>query len=308
MKRFLTVLSAMLLLTAVLAGCGQAQPSQAAPAAQAPAGSTAPISQAPPATPSESAAPANTNYRTVEQIQQAGTLNYYTDAVWAPFEYIGEGGNPVGVDVDIATKIAEKIGVELNIVNASFDGFTLALQNGQADLAIAAITITDECKEAVDFSDPYTICYQNIVLLEDNTTTTDIETLAGMRIGAHLGTTGDFLASDAVTTGPLQNTGASVVQYKSLQEACLAMLSGNLDAIVVDDFLARNLVAVNPGLKCIEAKFADGSIDEENYGIALTKGNETLLKVCNEVLAEMKANGEIDSSLDFHTQAAAIVE
>lgn len=250
----------------------------------------------------------NANYNTLSKVKDNGKIVYYTDAMWAPFEYIGEAGQPVGVDVDIAKKIAEKIGVELEIVNASFDGIAPALKSGTADMAIAAITITEDRQGEMDFSDPYAVAYQNIVLMQEDTATTTFEGLAGKRIGVHLGTTGDFMVTDEISDGVLKDTGATAVQYKSLQEACLAMLSGNLDAIVVDDFLARNLVVVNPGLKNIEAKFADGTLEPEPYGVAIAKGNSTLVKAVNEVLAEMKAAGEIDKSLDYHIQNATLKE
>lgn len=245
-------------------------------------------------------------YNSLEQILKKGEIVLYTDAVWAPFEYIGEGGNPVGVDIDIAQAIADDLGVSLRIVNASFDGISMALQNGQADMAIAAITITEERQKSLDFSIPYVESRQYILTQESNNTIQYIDDLAGLKVGVHLGTTGDFLVTDEIDDGVLTGTGTTVLQYKSLQEGCMALLKGDLDAIVVDDFTAKNYVAVNPGLKCYEATYADGHLDEEYYGVAITKGNTTLLEAINKVVQAMIDNGEIDASLSYHIIEAAI--
>jgi polar amino acid transport system substrate-binding protein len=239
-------------------------------------------------------------YRDLAAIRKAGELVMFTDARWAPFEYIGEGGKEEGVDIDLARAIAEDLGVKLRIINADFDGFSLALQNGQADIAIAALTITAERKESLDFSDPYTNSCQYILKQESNTGLRSLDDLAGLRVGVHLGTTGDFLVSNQIDHGVLTGTGAEVVQYKSLQEASLALVKGDLGAIVCDDLWAKNLAAVNRGLTCFEARFADGTIEEEFYGIALAKGNTTLLQAVNAALKKQLAADAINRSLDYH--------
>lgn len=270
MKKLLAIALAALLATALLAGCGK-------------------------------------KFNDVSAIQNNGEIVMYTDARWAPFEYIGEGGAAVGVDIDIANAIAQHLGVELRIINGDFDGMSLAVQNGQADMAIAAITITDERKESLDFSVPYTNSCQYIIVQEGNSEVTSIDDLAGLKVGVHLGTTGDLLVSEEINSGVLQGTGAEVVQYKTLQEGCLALLKGDLGAIVVDDLTAKNFCVVNPGLKCFEAAYADGSLDQEFYGVAVAKGNTTLVTEINAVLEEMIASGAVEASLDYHIEQSAVV-
>ncbi|MDR1786141.1 MAG: transporter substrate-binding domain-containing protein, partial [Spirochaetaceae bacterium] len=213
---------------------------------------------------------------------------------------IGDAGKEEGVDIDLGQAIAEELGVKLRIINADFDGFSLAIQNGQADLAIAAITITEERKESLDFSDPYTNACQYILKREINTNLKNFNNLAGLRIGVHLGTTGDILVSEQINDGVLTGTGAAVVQFKSLQEAALSLAKGDLDAIVCDDLLAKNLKAVNKGLECFEARFADGTIQEEFYGVAMSKGNSTLLEAVNAALKKLLAQGFIEKRLEYH--------
>jgi polar amino acid transport system substrate-binding protein len=245
-------------------------------------------------------------YRDLAAIQKKGELVMFTDARWAPFEYIGEGGREEGVDIDIARAVAADLGVSLRIVNADFDGFSLAIQNGQADMAVAAITITEERAETLDFSIPYTNSCQYILKQESNVSLRSLNDLAGLRVGVHLGTTGDFLISEQITAGVLTGTGAEVVQYKSLQEASLALMKGDLGAVVCDDLLAKNLASVNRGLTCFEARFADGTIEEEFYGIAVAKGNATLLAAVNASLEKQLAAGAIARSLDYHIPNAQV--
>mgnify|MGYP002625977469 CR=1 FL=1 len=243
----------------------------------------------------------------VAEIQEKGKIVMCTDAAWAPFEYIGADGEVTGVDVEIAKVIAEKLGVELEITNISFDTISTVLSNGEADMSLACITITDERKEQMDFSDPYTSVQQYMVVMADDNETTVMEALAGKAVGTHLGTTGDFLMSDEISTGVLANTGAENKQYKALPDAALAMKSGELTAIVCDSVLAENLVAANgDAFKCFPVKYADGTEAEvEQIGVAFNKGNDDLVEAVNEVLAELIESGQIDEFYVKHSEEAS---
>ena len=137
-----------------------------------------------------------------------------------------------------------------------------------------------------------------------------LEDLAGYAIGVHLGTTGDFLVSDAIMLdgGALYNTGATVQQYKFLTDACLALKNGELGAIVCDTLLAKNLCAVNPGLKCFELAYADGSSTIEEYGIAMKKGDEAFVAKVDELLKTIIDDGTVDKWILEHTDKAAEIE
>ena len=95
----------------------------------------------------------NSGIRTLDEIKESGKIVMVTDAAWAPFEYIADSETPVGADIDLATEIANSLGVELEIINATFDTISNYLESGEADMALAAITITDERKETMLFSD-----------------------------------------------------------------------------------------------------------------------------------------------------------
>ena len=205
----------------------------------------------------------------------------------------------------MAKYIAEKLGVELEIINVAFDSISTYLMQDEADMSLSAMTITEERKETLAFSIPYTVAQQYIIVPEDNETVKTIEDLAGMGIGVHLGTTGDFLVSDECMMGVLAGTGAEAKQYKFLTDAALALKNGELGAIVCDTALAENLVAVNGGLKCFALTYADGSATIEELGIAMKKGEDALVAKVNEIIAPAIEEGLFDEWMVKHTELAS---
>lgn len=241
----------------------------------------------------------------LDRIKERGSLIVATDAAWPPFEYM-EGENVVGADLEVAADIAEGLGVDLEIINVAFDSLSMYLENGEADLALAAITVTEDREETMEFSEPYCDTYQYIVVKEDDETVKSIDDLAGYIIGVHLGTTGDFLASDEVNMGVLAGTGASVQQYKDLTIAAMGLNAGDVQAIVCDKLLAENLCTVNDDLKCFEAVYADGSSTLEQYAVAAAKGETELIEKVNEIIKPLKEDGTIDKYILEHSEKASL--
>ncbi len=241
----------------------------------------------------------------LDAIKAKGKLIVATDAAWAPFEYIGKDGEITGSDMEIGKYIAENLGVECEFINVAFDSLSTYLANDECDLAIAAMTITEERAETVAFSNPYTVACQYIIVPESDNQTSTIEDLAGKKIGVHLGTTGDFLVSDEIAAGCLADTGAEVKQYKFLTDACLAMNNNELEGIVCDTLLAKNLVATNEGLKCFELVYEDGTKTDEMYGIAMAKGDDEFVNQINEIIDPIIKDGTIDGWILIHTDLAA---
>ena len=239
-------------------------------------------------------------------IQEAGKIVVCTDAAWAPFEYIGEGGEPAGIDIEIAQAIADELGVELEVSNISFDTIPAILSGGEADLALACITITDERKEEMAFTDPYTTVQQYMVVPADSDVKV-MEDLGGKAVGTHLGTTGDFLMSDENATGVLADNNVENKQYKALPDAALAMKSGELQAIVCDSVLAENLVKANgDAFKCFPVAYSDGhEADLEEIGAAMAKGDEEFTAKINEIVQQLKNDGKIDEWFVQHSEAAS---
>lgn len=243
----------------------------------------------------------------LKEILDRGELIVATDAAWAPFEYIGADGEPTGSDLELAQYIADQLGVKLTVINVAFDSISTYLVNDEADMSLSAMTITEERKETLDFSVPYTVAQQYIIVNEDNDSVATIEDLAGQNIGVHLGTTGDFLVSDEILkdTGVLYNTGANVQQYKFLTDAALALKNGELGAIVCDTMLAENIVAVNGGLKCFALTYADGSATIEELGIAMKKGDEAFVNKINEIITPVIEDGTVDKWIVEHSEKAS---
>jgi polar amino acid transport system substrate-binding protein len=167
-------------------------------------------------------------------------------------------------------------------------------------MGLSGITITDERRETLDFSQPIANIVQYILKPNTNTDIRNINDLAGLRIGVQVGTTGDIWVDDNIRSGVLQNTGAELVQFKSVQEAMLSMKKGDIAAIVCDSPIADNLAVVNPEFDTVSAARADGSIENEEIGISVKKGNKELLEAINASLQNFKDSGKLDKSFQYH--------
>lgn len=235
-----------------------------------------------------------------------------TNATFYPYEYLGSDNEIVGVDIDIANAIAEEAGKELKIDNVEFISALTAASTGNADIAIAGITVNEERKETLDFSEPYATSVQYIVVKEDSDVKT-IEDLAGMKIGVQNGTTSNIIIEEEINgskdddgnhiTGVLENTGASLQTYKSALLAALDLTTGTVDAVVVDQLPAENIVSENEGLKCFELVYSDGTTTKEEYAIAVKKGDTQTLELVNKVIKQLKEQGKIDEFLLNHLNA-----
>ena len=259
------------------------------------------------AAPAQPAAEQKAESPMLDKIEKAGKIVMATDAAWAPFEYIGADGEVTGSDIELGRYIADALGVELEILNASFDTLSTYIDSGDADMIIAAMTITEERQQTLDFSMPYTVASQYIIVPQEDDKVACVEDMAGYRIGTHLGTTGDFLVCDAIDLpdGVLHDTGATYAQYKSLPDATVEMKNGKIDAIVCDVLLAENLCALNPELKCFELVYKDGSKTDEEYGIAVKKGDPLFVEAINSVIEPLLADGTLAADIVRHTELAA---
>ena len=231
-------------------------------------------------------------------IKDAGKLVVYTDPNFPPFEY-HDDGNIVGVDMEIAQAIANEIGVTLEIVEAEFDSILMAINTGRGDIAITGMTILEERKDRVDFSDPYINSVQYFILLEDSDITI-MEDLAGKRVGVAFGYTGQWLMEDEVEEGVLADAGVSIVEYNSAMEATLDMQNGRIDAVVMDEYVAKTIAGNIGGLKAVELKYADGGVASEEYGVVIPKGNQDLVDLINKVIKRLVDDGKIEEWVIKH--------
>ena len=219
-------------------------------------------------------------------------LVVYTEAGFAPYEFIYEN-DIVGVDVKIMEAVANKLGKKLVFKDVNFDSIIGAVKSGKADAGAAGITISPERAEEVAFSIPYSSTEQYVIVKADNNAITALETLKGKSIGVQQGTTSDLLVTGLIEDGDLE--GSELTPYDAPALAAAA-LGTKIDAVVTDKLTAELIVSSSNGAyKSFKLTKADGSdvAEIEEYGIAVAKGNEELLKVINEVLAELLANGSI---------------
>ena len=209
---------------------------------------------------------------------EAGKLTMATNATFPPYEMTTDSGEIEGIDVDTAKAIAEKLGLELQIDDMEFDAALLSVQQGKADIVMAGVTVTDERKAVMDFSDSYATGIQSIIVPNDSDIASP-DDLSGKKIGTQRGTTGYIYCSDDFGDD-------AVVAYDSGLTAVQALNNGQVDAVVIDNAPATEYVAANPGLKVLDTSYA-----EEDYAIGMAKGS-ALEDAVNKALEELKADGD----------------
>ena len=203
-----------------------------------------------------------------------------TEAGFAPYEFY-DGEEIVGVDVEIAKKIAEKTGKELVIKDTDFDSLINEVKTGKADFAAAGLSITPERLEEVDFSIEYAVSKQVIVVKNESKAET-IEDFNGKKVAVQLGTIADLVLSD-------ENPEVELVQHKKYLLAVEDLKADKVEAIVLDSLPAQEIVAKNPEFKILEKELL-----VDKYGIAVQKGNKELLEDINTVLKELMDNNKIE--------------
>jgi len=228
----------------------------------------------------------------LEKIQSSGKMTVYTDPNFSPFEFLADG-KPVGVDIEIALAIATELGVDVTFSEANFDSILMAIKGGKGDIAISGFTITDERKQSVDFSIPYIKSVQYLILPEGSDIAV-LEDLAGKIVAVAKGYTGQFLMEDEIAEGgALEGAAVELREYNSALEAALDLQNGRIDAVVMDEYVAKNIALQNGGLLAIELLYKDGENAAEEYGVAVPKGNEDLLEIINAVIERLINEDEI---------------
>ncbi len=209
-----------------------------------------------------------------------------TDAAYAPFESQNEQGQIVGFDIEVVQAIAAKAGFEVKFVNTPWEGIFNSLAQGDRDLVVSAVTITEERKQTMDFSDPYFDAAQLIAVKADSKVTKFAD-LKKLKVGVQTGTTGD----EAVTK-LLGKNSTNIKRFESTPLALTELAAGGVDAVVADNGVVGHYVANNPGgqFKTV----SDADFVPEQYGIAVKKGNAELLGLLNTGLAAIKADGTYD--------------
>ena len=234
---------------------------------------------------------------TLTGMAMAETLKMGTNASFPPYEfYDDESGEIVGIDAEVAAAICEKLGYELEIVDMDFDAIIPAVTTGKIDFGMAGMTVTEERMQSVDFTTSYATGIQVVIVKEDSEITSVDDLFAegaNHKIGVQQGTTGDLYCSWDIEDEGL----GTVERYKNGTDAVLALTSGKVDCVVIDNEPAKNYIAANEGLKILDTEYA-----VEDYAIALAKDSELTEKI-NAALEELIADGTVQAIIDKYIVA-----
>ena len=234
---------------------------------------------------------------TLTGMAMAETLKMGTNATFPPYEFYDDAtGEVVGIDAEVAAAICAKLGYELEIVDMDFDAIIPAVTTGKIDFGMAGMTVTEERMQSVDFTTSYATGIQVVIVKEDSEIVSVDDLFAegaNHKIGVQQGTTGDIYCS-----GDIEEAGLGTIErYKNGTDAVLALTSGKVDCVVIDNQPALKYVEANEGLKILDTEYA-----VEDYAIALAKDSELTEKI-NAALEELIADGTVQAIIDKYIAA-----
>ena len=289
MKKYFAMLLAGMMAVSLVA-CGGS--STASAPAEAPAEAEAEAEAPAEEETTEAEAPAETTEETAEMTTvEAGVLHMATNAAFPPYEMISDNDGFEGIDVEIATEIARKLGLELVVDDMEFGSVITSVQSGKSDIAMAGLTVTEERKQNVDFTTSYATGIQVIIVPEDSDILTVDDLANDKMIGVQDGTTGYIYCSDDYGED-------HITSYTNGAMAIEALKGGKVDAVVIDNEPARAFVAANDGLKILDTEYI-----VENYAIGVSKDNPGLCEAVNNALTELIADGTVQMIVDKYITA-----
>ncbi|MBQ0110396.1 MAG: basic amino acid ABC transporter substrate-binding protein [Oscillospiraceae bacterium] len=221
---------------------------------------------------------------------QQKTLIMGTSAGFPPYEFADTDGSVTGIDADIAKAIADELGYKLEIKDMDFKALIPAVQSGSIDIVLAGMTVTEERKQNVNFSDSYATGKQ-VIIVNENSAIKTKDDLKGKMIGVQAGTTGDIYCTEDYGQD-------HVKQYKHGTLAVTALKQNQVDCVVTDIDPAKQFVASNSGLKILDVEYIT-----ENYAIAISKSDTELLEKINKIIADKKADGSLQKIIDKYITA-----
>lgn len=228
-------------------------------------------------------------------VVEDGKLHMATNASFPPYEMTTDDGGYEGIDVEIATEIAKKLGLELVVDDMEFSSVITSVQNGKSDIAMAGLTVNEERKKNINFTDTYTKGVQSIIVPEDSEIASVDDLGKAKAIGCQEGTTGYIYCSDTEENG---GYGDKAIAYPDGATAVQALTTGKVDAVVIDNAPAQEFVKANKGLKILDTAYA-----EEEYAIGVSKKNDPLLEAVNKALNELIEDGTVQKIVDKYIQA-----
>lgn len=221
--------------------------------------------------------------------EAAKALVMATNATFPPYEFY-EGEKIVGIDAEIAAAIAEKLGMELEIQDTEFGSIITGVQTGKYDIGMAGMTVTEERKQSVNFSDTYATGIQSVIVKEGSDIKS-IDDIAGKKIAVQQDTTGHIYAAD-------EYGDEAVTPFNKGTDAVAALVSDKVDCVIIDNQPAKAFVEANEGLIILDTEYA-----VEDYAICIAKENTELLEKVNGALAELIADGTVQAIVDKYIEA-----
>ncbi|RHU83234.1 amino acid ABC transporter substrate-binding protein [Clostridiaceae bacterium OM08-6BH] len=274
-KKMVSVMLAAAMAATLLAGCGSSSAAEG----------TTDAATEETADTAETSADEAAEVTTVEP----GVLTMGTNATFPPYEY-KDGDAVVGIDPDIAQALADKLGLKLEVIDMEFDSLVASVQSGKVDIVLAGMTVNEERKKNVDFTDSYANGVQ-VIIVADGSDIATFDDLAGKLIGVQQGTTGHVYCSDDWGE-------ENVVAFQSGAAAVQALQQGKVDCVVIDQEPAKAFVEANEGLKILDTQYAN-----EEYAAAVSKKNPKLTEALNKALQELKDDGTVQEILDKYIKA-----
>ncbi|HHV32129.1 MAG: transporter substrate-binding domain-containing protein [Ruminococcaceae bacterium] len=232
---------------------------------------------------------------TIDKIKADGYITMSTNAEFEPFEY-KDGDKVTGIDVEIAQKVADKLGVQLKVNDIAFDTLITELNSGKSNFVAAGMSVTEDRQKNVDFSDTYFDASQAIIVTKDSPIKLPSD-LNGKKVGVQQGTTGDTYCTNEDGKNDIKVS--SVERYNKGVDAVADLMNGKIDAVVIDSFPATKFVEKNSD-KLVKLNDA---LTVEKYAIAVKKGDKEMLDTINNVLSDMKSSGELDKIIEKYKAA-----
>lgn len=220
----------------------------------------------------------------LEKVKAAGVLVVGTEATYGPYEFLDDNANPIGCDIWLAEQIAQELGVELKIQDMAFDGIIDAVKAGVVDIGIAAFTVDEERAKVIDFSNQYELSEQLLIVKKGNGASyADKESLAGLKVGAQMGTVQSKLITKALTESEL-------FELDTYPNLAMETVNGNIVGFVCDAAVGEGMVAQNDNLEIAGLTF---TAEEASFGKAcvVAQGNEDFMAVVNTVVDRVVADG-----------------
>ncbi|MFE8698531.1 transporter substrate-binding domain-containing protein [Cytobacillus sp. FJAT-53684] len=224
----------------------------------------------------------NEKQTVLERVEKSKVLKVGFEGTYPPFNFVDDKQNYIGFDVDISNELAKRLGVETEFIATKWDSLLGGLKSDKFDIIIGQMTVTEERKKSVDFTDPYVVTGSVLVTREDTNDITKLEDIKGKNVGVGGGTTFEEVANSV--------DGANVKLYKAVSDYVQDLQNKRLDVIINDQLLMGYNIKENN----LPLKITSEILNKDEIGMAINKGNEDFVDKINEAIAAMKEDGTYD--------------